>query len=112
MKRAERRRQGRFPTTGVQVQSPQLEATVLDVSTTGLRIESPQPMRRGDTYPLHLDYREQSVDLEGEVKWCRLRGVVASEAGGQAATYEAGIGFLRLVTERPAGIWRGLRPQA
>lgn len=111
MKRAERRRQGRFPTTGVLVRSPELEATVLDVSTSGLRIASARPMRRGDTYPLHLDYRSQSVDLEGEVQWCRLREVVASSASGQAETWEAGIAFLRLVTEQPDGIWRNLRPR-
>ncbi len=92
------------------------EARVLNVSLTGVALESVLPVRVGRSYTITLKHDdEQVVTLAGKVAWCHLRGTRGGEGreGGEASSvYAAGLAFDDTLTEKAGQLIRFLENAA
>lgn len=68
----ERREKQRRQVVGVRLQSPTLNGRILDVSGTGIGIETPQCVSEGDRHEVKISYGGKTVLAEGAVKWTNL----------------------------------------
>lgn len=68
----ERRDKPRRQVVGVRLQSPTLNGRILDVSGTGIGIETPQCVSEGDRHEVRISYAGKTVLAEGAVKWTNL----------------------------------------
>ena len=85
------------------------EAKILNMSLTGMAVETDAQMKVGRTYSLTLKHgQEHTVRLAGSVVWCHLRGLRKSEAGDTRTVYEAGICFQEALTDQAAELARML----
>lgn len=83
-------------------QLPGYEATVFDVSLSGLRLDLHGPLSVGARFPLELDLDDASAEplrLEVEVRWCRPVG----------RDYEAGLRFIAPAAEATEALGRFLQ---
>jgi hypothetical protein len=78
---------------GVEVESPLIDCRLLNLSTSGLAIETTTGLRLGVPYPFRLRDGEQTISTEAEVRWCRLvRNEVVE--GELRPIYRAGAAFV------------------
>lgn len=94
----ERRVQRRYPAPRVSFRSPQIQATLVDLSRDGLAIESLEHPPIGGTLIFALEQGPSRVDADGEVCWCNLKRTYRTAQGDVVAVYRAGI---RLGQRRP-----------
>ena len=86
----ERRDRPRKQVVGVRLQSKTLNGRILDVSGTGIGIETPQCVNLGDRHQVRISYGGKSVLAEGAVKWiARASELLIGQA--PVAVFRAGI---------------------
>lgn len=73
---------------------------VLNLSGTGVAVETEVALRPGRSYAVKIDYDERQIALDGTVAWCRLRGTRKNEAGESVPYYAAGIELQSDLTDK------------
>ena len=94
----ERRESRRYPAGRVGFRSPQIEASLVDLSREGLAIESLEHPPIGGTLEFALVQGRVRADAEGRVCWCNLKRTYRTVEGDVVPVYRAG---LRLGGKRP-----------
>jgi len=95
----EKRRYPRFPTDEVQGSfSYSVKANVDNLSLGGFAVRTSAQLQVGRRYNFRLGEGSASVQLEGEVKWCRLAGTEKLDTGDVVPVYSAGIAFEDILT--------------
>jgi hypothetical protein len=95
----DRRRYPRFPTDEVEGSfSYAVKANVDNLSLGGFAVRTSAQLQVGRKYNFRLGDGTDSVQLEGEVKWCRLAGTEKLESGDVVPVYSAGIAFDDILT--------------
>lgn len=95
----EKRRYPRFPTDQVEGSfSYAVRASVDNLSLGGFAVRTSAQLQVGRKYNFRLGDGTDSVQLEGEVKWCRLAGTEKLETGDVVPVYSAGIEFEDILT--------------
>jgi hypothetical protein len=95
----ERRRYPRFPTDEVEGSfSYSVRASVDNLSLGGFAVRTSTQLQVGRKYNFRLGEGVEAVQLEGEVKWCRLAGTEKLETGDVVPVYSAGIEFDDILT--------------
>ena len=82
----------RFATRDIAVEFP-IGASVLDVSDSGMGIDSSEQLRVGADYVFRVSMGSKSLGLPGRVEWCRFAGTSGRNGAERAAVYKAGISF-------------------
>lgn len=85
------------PTTRVR---PTLDARLIDLSTTGARIEHVDLLRPGFACSLELPAANGSTVLSGQIVWSSVVGTEASPEGERHLRYESGLAFLGVTAEQ------------
>ncbi len=70
-----------------------LDGTVLDISVSGMSIESRTRLNPRSRIALRLNHQLDALALNGRVVWCFLQGTQPDEEGNQQPLYRAGIEF-------------------
>lgn len=86
------RAQARYATRDIAVEFP-IGAAVLDVSESGMGIESNQQLRVGADYVFRVQMGPKSFGLPGKVEWCRFTRTRGIDGRDRAAVYKAGVSF-------------------
>ena len=94
----ERRDSPRYPAGRTGFRSSQIQASLVDLSTNGLAIESLEHPPIGGTLVFALEQGRARADADAEVCWCKLKRTYRTAAGDVVAVYRAG---LRLGSRRP-----------
>jgi Tfp pilus assembly protein PilZ len=110
----EKRRSPRYPVERVTGKLHVLaEARILNMSLTGMAVETTSPMRIGRTYAVTLRHAEDAtVRLSGTVVWCHLSGLRETTAGERVPVYHAGVEFGDTLTEKAEELVRFLERSA
>jgi PilZ domain len=88
-------------------------AKVINMSVTGMAIETDTQMRVGRAYSVTLKHGADFVlKLQGTVVWCHLRGIRKTEAGDTRSVYHAGFRFEDILTEKAQELARFLEATA
>ncbi len=82
----------RYRTTDLAVEFP-IGAAVVDVSDSGMGIESSHQLRVGASYVFRVQVGEESFGMPGKVEWCRFAGSNGTKGADPAAVYKAGVSF-------------------
>jgi PilZ domain len=91
----ERRDKPRKQVVGVRLQSPTLNGRIVDVSGTGIGIETPQCVSTGDHHRVTITYGGKSVQADGAVRWIyRATELLVDRA--PVPVFRAGIELSRL----------------
>ena len=109
----DRRQSPRFPLPIGQVFGSEVaEVTLLNISRHGMSIEVPlaAALARGDSHCFTLQDLNHSVEVQGKVFWVRSDWRERGAQGGVQYFKVAGLGFEKILTDRPGGIWSNLRP--
>jgi hypothetical protein len=78
-------------------------AVVLDLSRSGIAVESSERLVPGRVYPLQLEGSDGLlISTSARVAWCKLTGTNQNEDGEAAPVYRAGLEFQGVLPE-PAG---------
>jgi hypothetical protein len=98
----ERRHSPRYPVEGVQgTLHVSTGAKILNMSLTGMAVETDTQMRVSRSYSLALRHDEDFVlRLSGTVVWCHLRTLRKTESGETKSVYHAGFRFDDTLTEK------------
>ncbi len=100
----ERREKPRRQVVGVRLQSSTLNGRIVDVSGTGIGIETPQCVSAGDRHEVKISYGGKTVLAKGAVRWTNLSSEL--EVGSsEVHVFRAGIELSRVSRH-------GLRPGA
>lgn len=92
----------RYVTRKVALESP-IRAAVVDVSESGMGLESGDPLRVSASYVFRVRLGRRDLGLPGKVEWCRLTGTRRRKGDPYATVYRAGVSF----SPGPAhGVWR------
>lgn len=67
------------------------ECRILNLSATGMAVETSAPLAPGRTYTLKVAHEGRQIPLAGTVAWCRLEGTRRNDAGDSLPLYAAGI---------------------
>ena len=86
------RSQVRYATRDIAVEFP-IGAAVVDISESGMGIESNQQLRVGADYVFRVQMGTKSFGLPGKVEWCRFARTKAENGAELAAVYKAGVSF-------------------
>jgi len=79
------------------------DARVLNVSLSGVALETSLPVRVGRAYTVTLRHdSEQTISLNAKVVWCHLQGTRKNKLGESMPIYEAGLAFTDTLTESAA----------
>jgi hypothetical protein len=110
----ERRRSPRHPVRDVKgTLHLSSEAKILNMSLTGMAVETDAQMKVGRTYALTLRHGDEpSLRMSGSVVWCHLRGLRRGDAGETKTVYEAGICFDEALTDQHGELARMLETTA
>jgi c-di-GMP-binding flagellar brake protein YcgR len=88
-------------------------AKILNMSLTGMAVETGTQMRLGRSYSLTLRHADDFVlRLSGAVIWCHLRGLRKAETGETTSVYHAGFRFEEVLTEKAEELARFLEATA
>lgn len=87
----ERRDSPRYPTRSIGFRSNQIQASLIDVSSEGLAIESLEHPPIGGTLIFALEQGRNRVDADGQVCWCNLQRTYRTAKGDVVPVYRAGI---------------------
>ena len=94
----ERREARRYPAGRIGFRSPQIQATLVDLSSEGLAIESLEHPPIGSTLEFALEQGRVRAEADGRVCWCNLKRTYRTVEGDVVAVYRAG---LRLGRKHP-----------
>jgi c-di-GMP-binding flagellar brake protein YcgR len=110
----ERRRHPRHPVNDVKgTLHVSTGARIINMSVTGLAVETGTQMRVGRSYSLTLKHASDFVlKLSGTVVWCHLRGVRKADSGETQSVYHAGVRFDDILTEKAEELTRFLEATA
>jgi hypothetical protein len=98
-KQDDKRRYPRFPADEVEGSfSYSVRASVDNLSLGGFAVRTSAQLQVGRKYNFRLGDGPDSVQLEGEVKWCRLAGTEKLDTGDVVPVYSAGIAFEDILT--------------
>jgi hypothetical protein len=89
---AEDRSQQRYATRDIAVQFP-IGAAVIDISESGMGIESGQQLRVGASYVFRVQMGPKSFGLPGKVEWCRFARTKGKSGIDRTPVYKAGVSF-------------------
>ena len=90
----------RLSRPNVEVDSPLIDCRLLDLSTSGLGIETSVGLRLGIPYPFRLRDGKQTLSTEAVIRWCRL--VRNETVGGESRpVFRAGAAFVEWQTLEP-----------
>lgn len=78
----------------VAIDSPLIDCQLVNLSTSGLAIETSAGLRLGVPYPFRLRHGEVTVSTEAEVRWCRFIGNATTDHGDWQPVYRAGAAFV------------------
>ena len=88
-------------------------AKIINMSLTGLAVETDTQMRVGRSYSLALKHANDFVlRLSGTVVWCHLRGIRKTDGGETKSVYHAGFRFEDILTEKAQELTRFLEATA
>ena len=88
-------------------------AKILNMSVTGMAVETTTQMRVGRSYSLTLRHADDfELRLSGTVIWCQLRGIKKSRSGDTVSVYHAGFQFEDVLTEKVDELTRFLEATA
>lgn len=88
----ERRHRDRRAVDGLTVMRPE-SGRVVDLSFTGMGLETPERIEVGKTYAFRLKQGRRGHRLEGTVRWCVLRQAGKASPKAGETHYRAGIAF-------------------
>ena len=94
----ERREAPRYPAGRIGFRSPQIQATLVDLSSEGLAIESLEHPPIGSSLEFALEQGRVRAEADGRVCWCNLKRTYRTIEGDVVAVYRAG---LRLGSKHP-----------
>ncbi len=77
-----------------------LDVRVVDMSLTGLRIESPLALGTGGRYNLTLRREHEMIQLHTDLQWCRLARTEPDSMGEAAPIYEVGFDFSEELSQK------------
>jgi Tfp pilus assembly protein PilZ len=76
-----------------------MDAQVLNISLTGLAIETQHALRVGTEYTLRLSHQGHDLRLRTRVKWCRLVRTASDTRGNVLPVFHAGLDFREALGE-------------
>jgi hypothetical protein len=76
------------------------DARILNMSLTGLLVETSSVLRVGASYSLRVPQPQGELRFRADVQWCRLVGTRRTPDGQNEAVYQAGIDFRNSLDER------------
>ncbi len=88
------------------------QARILNLSLTGMAVETGTALRIGRSYSLTLHHGAASVRLAGAVAWCQLRRTRKTSGGDSVPVYEAGLHFDGMLSDRAHQLLRLLEESA
>lgn len=97
---AKQRLHARLSRPNVEIDSPLIDCRLVDLSTSGLGIETSVGLRLGVPYPFRLRDGQQTLSTEAVVRWCRLVRNESSE-GESRPVYRAGAAFVDWLPVEP-----------
>ncbi len=95
------RRHPRFHLLHTTARSGELEAEVLNLSRSGMMLETPAELEVGDALFFEISDRNHQLEVAAEVRWSRPPGSVGE-------TCRAGVQFSRVITAGARGVWARL----
>lgn len=98
----ETRRHKRYDVDGVEgTLAVSTEARILNMSLTGLAVETTAMLRLGAHYVLRLPQGEGGeLRVDATVEWCHLVGTRRTDAGDSVPVYQAGLDFRESLDDR------------
>lgn len=87
----ERRDSPRYPAGRIGFRSSQIQASLVDLSTDGLAIESLDHPPIGGTLVFALEQGRTRADADAEVCWCSLNRTYRTAEGDVVPVYRAGL---------------------
>jgi len=103
MSSGEKRHHPRLTIRRTGIRNAFLVGRVLNMSLSGLALESTTGLRIGSRHSFRVMLGEQPFKIEGEVRWCRLTETVDKGQGEVVPIFRAGLAFnrpLELFSER------------
>ena len=97
------RRHPRFRLLNTTARADDFEAPVLDLSRSGMSIESPRELGVGDALDFAVSDRNHLFEAAGRVRWSH-RAVRADDAHA----YRSGVQFVKIHTTNARGVWARL----
>jgi len=98
---AERRRYSRRAVEGVRGSFLlAADAKVVNMSLTGLALETATYLHVGRDYQVKLRFEEEALDLSGKIVWCTLVKTEKQPSGEVVPVYRAGVRFDSMLTEQ------------
>ncbi len=89
------------------------DARIINMSLTGMAVETDAQLRVGRTYSLSLRHgSDQALRLSGTVVWCHLRSLRRTGSTETRPVYEAGIHFDQALTGTASDVARILQASA
>jgi hypothetical protein len=76
------------------------EARILNMSLTGLAVETTSLLRLGGHYVLRLPHREGELRPDATVEWCHLVGTRRDDHGDSVPVYQSGLDFRESLDDR------------
>lgn len=80
---------------GVSIHNGLLIGRVINLSLSGLAMESSTGLRTGSRHSFRLILRQKRYAIEAEVRWCRLVRTVGQRPGDFAPVFRTGLAFNR-----------------
>ncbi|MDX1632046.1 MAG: PilZ domain-containing protein [Thermoanaerobaculia bacterium] len=77
-----------------------VDAKVLNISLTGMAIETRTMLQIGGDYWLRIPQEDGSLRVKADVKWCHLVGTTKLEDGEVVPQYKAGIDFRSILEDK------------
>ena len=78
----------------------QMDAKVLNMSLTGMAMETGSMLKVGSNYRLQVPFDGEILDLPADVKWCHLVRTQVSDGGEVVPIYHAGIDFRSILDDK------------
>ena len=93
----------RFNLQHIVARTDAFEASVLDISRAGMRIESSVDLEVGKELDFEVGDHNHQLDVAGNVRWIR-RAAISDEGG----IYRSGVQFEHILTADDEGVWARL----
>lgn len=97
-----KRREVRHVVTDVVGAIASIPVRVLDVSPSGLGLQSNQPLKVGKSYPVALSAREVTIEVLSTAKWCRMSVTKGPDNPEGVPVYGVGLKFENVTAEQVA----------
>lgn len=83
-----------------------LDARVLNISLTGMAIETESLLKVGEGYNLNIPRPEGQLRVQADVQWCHLVRTERTESGEVKPVYRAGVDFRSILDEKATQMLR------